>query len=103
MTDASSYADDAGVVRRVLAGEVDAFEEIVQRWQGPITSGFGQHLIFVHARTDGVTPPIAEIRDEVRSDWLFERQRQSKKQAYQAIREKYRVLVEGMPYEGDTD
>jgi RNA polymerase sigma-70 factor (ECF subfamily) len=27
---------DAGTVRRVLAGDVDAFEEIVRRWQGPL-------------------------------------------------------------------
>jgi RNA polymerase sigma-70 factor (ECF subfamily) len=36
MSHAGSYADDASVVRRVLAGEVDAFEEIVERWQGPL-------------------------------------------------------------------
>jgi RNA polymerase sigma-70 factor (ECF subfamily) len=36
MSDAGAYSDDAAVVRRVLAGEVDAFEEIVARWQGPL-------------------------------------------------------------------
>lgn len=36
MTEAGDYTDDAAVVRRVLAGDVDAFEEIVTRWQGPL-------------------------------------------------------------------
>lgn len=33
---AERAGDDEAVVDRVLAGDVDAFEEIVQRWQGPI-------------------------------------------------------------------
>lgn len=36
MTDPGDYVDDAAAVRRVLAGEIDAFEEIVARWQGPL-------------------------------------------------------------------
>jgi len=36
MSESSAYTDDAAVIRRVLAGEIDAFEEIVNRWQGPL-------------------------------------------------------------------
>lgn len=36
--DPGGYADDAAAVRRVLAGEVDAFESIVVRWQGPLVN-----------------------------------------------------------------
>lgn len=39
---------DHGAVRRVLAGEVDAFAEIVQRWQGPLVN-----LAFRYCRDPG--------------------------------------------------
>ncbi len=85
-----------------------AFQGAVQKvpiesWQGPIASAFGQHLVFVHARTASTAPPLDTVRARVGADWLSEQQRQSKQQAYQAIRRKYQVLVEGMPYEGDKD
>ena len=34
--DSSRYQDDAATVARVVRGDVEAFEEIVQRWQGPL-------------------------------------------------------------------
>lgn len=73
-----------------------------QRWQGPIASGFGQHLVFVHARTESTAPPLEAVRNNVGADWLSNQQRLSKQLAYLALRQKYQVLVEGMPYEGDT-
>lgn len=33
-----SSADDKSIVDRVLAGDIDAFEEIVIRWQGPLVN-----------------------------------------------------------------
>ncbi len=35
---AERYDDDASTVRRVLAGDTDAFEGIVTRWQGPLVN-----------------------------------------------------------------
>ena len=35
---AERYDDDASAVRRVLAGDTDAFEGIVRRWQGPLVN-----------------------------------------------------------------
>jgi RNA polymerase sigma-70 factor (ECF subfamily) len=33
-----SGSDDADAVRRVLAGDVEAFGAIVERWQGPLVN-----------------------------------------------------------------
>ena len=38
------------------------------RWQGPIPSGFGMHLVLVTAWTDGRLPALAEVRDAVRRE-----------------------------------
>ncbi|MEM7050120.1 MAG: sigma-70 family RNA polymerase sigma factor [Acidobacteriota bacterium] len=37
-SESSSRDDDAGIVARVLAGDTNAFEGIVSRWQGPLLS-----------------------------------------------------------------
>lgn len=46
---------DEAVVRRVLAGEVDAFEEIVVRWQGPLVN-----LAYRYCRNRGKAEEMAQ-------------------------------------------
>jgi len=53
--DGSGYSDDAAVVRRVLAGEIDAFESIVTRWQGPLVN-----LAYRFCRDRGVAEEMAQ-------------------------------------------
>ena len=38
MTATNNAADDLAVVERVLAGDAQAFEGIVRRWQGPLVN-----------------------------------------------------------------
>jgi hypothetical protein len=83
-----------------------AFQEAVQglplkSWQGPVASGLGQHVVFVHSRTEGAVPAFEQIRETVAADWRAEQQRRSKRRAYLNLRQKYQVLVEGMPYASD--
>lgn len=56
MTDSTGrYADDEGAVRRVLAGDVDAFEELVVRWQGPLVN-----LAYRYCRDRGMAEDMAQ-------------------------------------------
>lgn len=55
VADAGSYADDTATVRRVLAGEVVAFEEIVTRWQGPLVN-----LAYRYCRDRGKAEEMAQ-------------------------------------------
>ncbi len=45
------------------------------RWSGPLPSSYGLHLVWVHERSAGVLPPLAEIRSELRATWLAEQER----------------------------
>jgi hypothetical protein len=40
------------------------------RWQGPVTSTYGAHLVRVTRRTPERLPPFDEIEARVRADWL---------------------------------
>lgn len=49
------YEDDAATVRRVLAGDVDAFAALVERWQGPLVN-----LAFRFCRDRAIAEDMAQ-------------------------------------------
>lgn len=65
------------------------------RWEGPIRSGYGLHLVFIDKRVGGRLPALKEVRGAVQRDWLVERQKELKDAAYAKIRGRYAVTVEG--------
>ena len=53
-----------------LFAQVQALPEGV--WQGPVTSGYGSHIVRVTAREESRLPPLSEIREAVLFDWRRE-------------------------------
>ena len=68
--------------------------EVESGWQGPLPSGYGWHLVRVTGRTEGTTPPLAEIREEVEADWRSATIAGRRNRAYEVLREAYSVEVE---------
>jgi len=66
----------------------------VGKWNGPVYSPFGAHLVRIEARIDARLPELAEIRDEVLREYLAEKREQQKNLAYGKLREGYEVTVE---------
>jgi len=64
------------------------------RWEGPVRSGYGLHLVFVIKRVGGRMPQLNEVREMVKRDWTTERQKEIKDAVYAKIRERYVVSVE---------
>ncbi len=54
-------------VRRPFARQLADLE--VDRWAGPIRSGFGMHLVRIDTRTDGRLPELEEVRDALLREW----------------------------------
>ena len=64
------------------------------QWQGPVESGYGAHVVFLAARTEGGAPPLASVREAVRRDWTGAQQRDAAAKSYQALLKKYAVVIE---------
>jgi hypothetical protein len=64
------------------------------KWQGPVASGFGWHLVRLRARQPGVVPPLASIRDRVEADWRNATIAERREAAYREIRDTYRIKIE---------
>jgi hypothetical protein len=64
------------------------------KWQGPVESGLGTHLVFVGKRTDGRVPRLNEVRDIVRREWANEYRLEANEKFYEGLRKRYVVTVE---------
>jgi len=71
-------------------------------WSGPVISAYGRHVVLVHERSQGTVPEFGELQERLKADWMEARQEELAAEAYDKLRERYQVLVEGMPYEMDT-
>ncbi|MCK4674850.1 MAG: peptidyl-prolyl cis-trans isomerase [Gammaproteobacteria bacterium] len=66
----------------------------VNRWQGPITSEYGLHLIYIHSRTETRLPPLAEIQESVIKQWRTTKQREANEIFYQSIYQRYEIILD---------
>jgi len=64
------------------------------KWEGPVRSGFGLHLVLVTKRVGGRLPELKEVREIVKRNVMAERQKELKDAAYAKLRERYDVVVE---------
>ena len=65
------------------------------RWEGPIRSGYGLHLVKVVRREDSRIPDWTEVSDRIINDMEFEARNSAKDQLYQEIAQKYEVVLDG--------
>jgi hypothetical protein len=70
-------------------------------WQGPVSSGYGIHLVEIRFREPGRAPALAEVRDTVERDLLRARADQSAEAFYQPLRQRYNVRIEASPETAD--
>jgi PPIC-type PPIASE domain len=64
------------------------------KWEGPVESGYGAHLVFVSERTEGRVPKLAEVRDDVRREWANAQRLELNEKFYQELFKRYSVTIE---------
>jgi hypothetical protein len=62
-------------------------------WSGPVTSGFGTHMVFVTQRNEGRMPQLADVRAQVRNEWFGERRSEAMDKFYASILRRYTVRI----------
>lgn len=67
------------------------------RWQGPISSSFGQHFVFVSERVRGSLPPFDAVRQAVHREWASSRRLETVQKLYGTLRERYEIVMESPP------
>jgi hypothetical protein len=63
-------------------------------WQGPFSSAYGTHLVKVTEVEPGHDAQLAEVRHDVRLDWLRDQQLAQNEAFYQELRDRYTIQVD---------
>lgn len=76
----------------------DALERLpVGRWSGPVTSGYGTHLVYVSAREDVRIPLLSQVRERVVADWLADQRKVANDKVFQRLRSRYEISIAELP------
>ena len=88
--------------RMALAGRlgVDFVEGLrdveVARWEGPILSGYGYHLVYIDEFSPGRPLTLDEAERELKRDWSLVQRNSTIDEMYESLRERYTITVESM-------
>lgn len=63
------------------------------KWQGPVPSGFGWHLVHLRVRQAGQVPDFVDIRNQVLDEWRTATVATRKQRAYDLLRAAYSVEI----------
>ena len=66
----------------------------VATWSGPILSGYGVHLVYVHDRQAAVPPALDEVREKILQDWKDEKRKELSDSYITNLLAQYDVKVE---------
>ena len=69
-------------------GELDSGQ-----WRGPITSGYGLHLVYINSRERARLPPLDQVRGRVVSDWRVDQRQAADERIYEHLRSRYEVTL----------
>ena len=65
-----------------------------ERWHGPVLSGYGVHLVYVHLRQTAPPPAFSAAEEAVRQDWEDEKRAELNSQFIDGVLARYEVIVE---------
>jgi hypothetical protein len=87
-----SEAELARLFGREFARSIFALSE--GAWHGPVLSGYGVHLVYVHERRNAPPPAFDNVREQVRQDWEDDKRQELKERYYAGLVARYEVIVE---------
>jgi peptidyl-prolyl cis-trans isomerase C len=106
-TDARSYGDQfmlqsyypertyAELSKLFGSGFVDSLEELsVGEWHGPVLSGYGVHLVYVHHREDAAPAKLEDVKGRVLADWQDMKRKELSEKYLSGLLERYQVSIE---------
>jgi len=73
------------------------FELSPAEWHGPVLSGYGTHVVYVHHIEDTARPELENVRAEVEQNWMDERRRELQDEYINAVVASYEVVLEDVP------
>jgi len=70
------------------------FELEPGKWHGPVLSGYGTHLVYVHSHQQSDVPSFVDVRDVVKSDWMTDMQKKLNERYIEGLMARYEIVFE---------
>ena len=64
-----------------------------RKWQGPVESGLGWHLVWVESTMPGRVPSFEEAQAWVKSEWSDEQRAESKRKLFDHMKARYQIVL----------
>jgi hypothetical protein len=64
------------------------------QWHGPVLSGYGTHLVYVHGVSKPPATVFAEVQERVVQDWKTDKGEELNEKFYANLRDQYTVVIE---------
>ena len=64
------------------------------KWEGPVESAYGYHLIFIDEFVESYIPQLSEIRKEVERDWQYSLKKELEKEYFKKKLDQYQVQIQ---------
>jgi len=64
------------------------------QWHGPVLSGYGVHLVYVHSVIESPATVLDDVRERVTLDWETEKGIELNEQFYDSLRQQYTIVIE---------
>jgi hypothetical protein len=83
-------------IARLFGGKfANALEKLPQGgWQGPVTSGYGVHLVYITEHIPGRLPDLAEVRDAVSRDYQQQKREAANQAFYARLKQRYNISID---------
>ena len=69
------------------------FELETGKWFGPVLSGYGTHLVFVHEHIANAVPEFSAVRENVKADWMDEMQTELEERYINGLLARYEIVM----------
>ena len=65
------------------------------KWQGPVRSTYGWHVVKVATRKEARVPTLVEVREKVRKDFAQEQRRKTNLEVFERLKSRHVIVVQG--------
>lgn len=92
------------LARQFGAGFADpVFQLEPELWHGPVLSGYGTHLVYIHSHITAPEPKLEEVAQRVVADWLDDKRAELSAAFKEQLIAQYVIEIEDIGSDGDIE
>jgi peptidyl-prolyl cis-trans isomerase C len=63
-----------------------------EKWHGPVLSGYGTHIVYIHSHQKSEIPAFTDVREQVKNDWMEDMQKKLNEKYIEGLMSRYEIV-----------